>query len=120
METERVLSPIVFANIANKDIDEAGKDEVRVFFIELTRTCMSGHGHTIVGSLVLQVNPLLNKRWVGRKLSICPFGTSRFAPVTRCLEAKVLSQAGRHICTAAAACSKERQSYSQFGGISRL
>lgn len=33
METERVLSPIVFANIANEDIDEVGKDEVRVFFI---------------------------------------------------------------------------------------
>ena len=61
METERVLSPIVFGNIANKDIDEAGKDEGRVFFMGLTRTGISGHDHTIAKSLLLQVKPLSGK-----------------------------------------------------------
>lgn len=78
METERVLSPIVFANIANKEIDEARKDEVRVFFMELTRTV--GLGMAIPSWSLCCARPisLLDKEWVKKKLSICPFGTLMF------------------------------------------
>lgn len=56
------LVPHRVCNIANKEIDEAGKDEVRVFFVELTRAGMSGHAHTIVKSLFLRANPLFGQR----------------------------------------------------------
>lgn len=66
---ERGLSPIVFPNIANKDIDEARKDEGRGFFMGLTRTGISGYDRIIVRSLLLQVKPLFEKT-IGRKEAI--------------------------------------------------
>lgn len=57
---------------------------------------MSRHGHTIVESLLLQDNPLLDKEWIKKKLSICPFGTLDVRGLVRrlrCLEANVSTRA---------------------------